>query len=207
MHPRDVWYEEKFKFEVPFNKFNQPIRKGGSVFIKFLGEVARKGSLCPIRVTNWRNMIASKKTEIVELVRVSVLYSFSIHFSWTEVLVLCSCINYAKFILKMQNKFIFPEGKVFDDAVLRHVGKHFRQNRFELKAKYFHPKKKIRQEIENDVPHGHSRENWQELVDYWYSDKSKVNMFSKKHIFLIKLYNKIIHLIPSMFIMMLSAVL
>ncbi|XP_021743311.1 uncharacterized protein LOC110709396 isoform X2 [Chenopodium quinoa] len=70
-------------------------------------------------------------------------------------------------------KFIIPDGKIYDDAMLKHVGKHRRQWKFELKAKYFNPTIRTRTQIEKDRPGGIVRENWLLLVEYWLSNKSK----------------------------------
>ncbi|KAL2927681.1 hypothetical protein RDABS01_023529 [Bienertia sinuspersici] len=57
--------------------------------------------------------------------------------------------------------------------MLKHVGKHRRQWKFELKARYFNPTVRTRQQIENDNPRGIVRGTWLELVKYWYSGQSK----------------------------------
>ncbi|KAL2901923.1 hypothetical protein RDABS01_027005 [Bienertia sinuspersici] len=51
-------------------------------------------------------------------------------------------------------EFIIPDGKIYNDAMLKHVGKHRRQWKFELKARYFNPTVRTRQQIENDNPGG-----------------------------------------------------
>ncbi|KAL2938572.1 Protein CHLORORESPIRATORY REDUCTION 6 chloroplastic, partial [Bienertia sinuspersici] len=70
-------------------------------------------------------------------------------------------------------KFIIPDYKIFNDALLKHVDKHCRQWKFELKARYFNPTVRTRQQIENDNPGGIVRGTWLELVKYWYSGQSK----------------------------------
>ncbi|KAL2894156.1 hypothetical protein RDABS01_010065, partial [Bienertia sinuspersici] len=70
-------------------------------------------------------------------------------------------------------KFIFPNGKIYNDTMLKHVGKHRRQWKFELKARYFNPTVRTRQQIENDNPGGIVLGTWLELVKYWYSGQSK----------------------------------
>ncbi|KAL2894399.1 hypothetical protein RDABS01_010308 [Bienertia sinuspersici] len=127
IQPHDVWLiKGGFRFEVCFNRYYQPIRKGGAVLVKFVADIAKKSELCPIGVVNWRN-----------------------------------------------GKFIIPDGKIYNDAMLKHVGKHRRQWKFELKARYFNPTVRTRQQIENDNPGGIVRGTWLELVKYWYSGQSK----------------------------------
>ncbi|KAL2934932.1 putative receptor protein kinase ZmPK1 [Bienertia sinuspersici] len=45
----------------------------------------------------------------------------------------------------IRGKFIIPDGKIYNDAMLKH---------FELKARYFNPIVRTRQQIENDNPGG-----------------------------------------------------
>ena len=52
--------------------------------------------------------------------------------------------------------------------MIKHVGKRRRQWKFDLKARYFNPTKRTRTEIENDNAPGIVRENWLDLVKYWY---------------------------------------
>ncbi|KAL2923010.1 Fanconi anemia group C protein, partial [Bienertia sinuspersici] len=141
IQPHDVWLiKGGFRFEVCFNRYYQPIRKGGAVLVKFVADIAKKAELCPIGVVNWRNVNKQVQADIVELIR---------------------------------GKFIIPDGKIYNDAMLKHVGKHRRQWKFELKARYFNPTVRTRQQIENDNPGGIVRGTWLELVKYWYSGQSK----------------------------------
>ncbi|KAL2931037.1 Transaldolase, partial [Bienertia sinuspersici] len=124
IQPHDVWLiKGGFRFEVCFNRYYQPIRKGGAVLVKFVADIAKKAELCPIGVVNWRNVNKQVQADIVELIR--------------------------------------------------HVGKHHRQWKFELKARYFNPTVRTRQQIENDNPGGIVQGTWLELVKYWYSGQSK----------------------------------
>uniref|UniRef100_A0A803MIY0 Uncharacterized protein n=1 Tax=Chenopodium quinoa TaxID=63459 RepID=A0A803MIY0_CHEQI len=77
IQPHDVWFLEKgVRFEVPFNRYYQPIRKGGLVLVKFISNIAKKDEICPIREVNWRKVNATKQGEIVELIRVRENLSF-----------------------------------------------------------------------------------------------------------------------------------
>ncbi|KAL2897558.1 Ubiquitin-conjugating enzyme E2 L3 [Bienertia sinuspersici] len=118
IQPHDVWLiKGGFRFEVCFNRYYQPIRKGGVVLVKFVADIAKKSELCPIGVVNWRNVNKQVQADIVELIR---------------------------------GKFIILDGEIYNDAMLKHVGKHRRQWKFELKARYFNPTVRTRQQIEND---------------------------------------------------------
>ncbi|KAL2930611.1 hypothetical protein RDABS01_036021, partial [Bienertia sinuspersici] len=141
IQPHDVWLIKGiFRFEVCFNRYYQPIRKGGAVLVKFVADIVKKSELCPIGVVNWQNVNKQVQADIFELIR---------------------------------GKFIIPDGKIYNDAMLKHVGKHRRQWKFELKARYFNPTVRTRQQIENDNPGGIVRGTWLELVKYWYSGQSK----------------------------------
>ncbi|KAL2896127.1 hypothetical protein RDABS01_037911, partial [Bienertia sinuspersici] len=130
IQPHDVWLiKGGFRFEVCFNRYYQPIRKGGAVLVKFVADMLRNLSYVQL-----------VQADIVELIR---------------------------------GKFIIPDGKIYNDAMLKHVGKHRRQWKFELKARYFNPTVRTRQQIENDNPGGIVRGTWLELVKYWYSGQSK----------------------------------
>ncbi|KAL2929773.1 hypothetical protein RDABS01_035183 [Bienertia sinuspersici] len=79
----------------------------------------------------------------------------------------------AKIVELILGKFIILDGKIYNDAMLKHVGKLRRQWKFELKARYFNPTVQTRQQIENDNPGGIVRGTWLELVKYCYSGQSK----------------------------------
>ncbi|KAL2894034.1 hypothetical protein RDABS01_009943 [Bienertia sinuspersici] len=72
IQPHDVWLiKGGFRFEVYFNRYYQPIRKGGAVLVKFFADIAKKSELCPIGVVNWRNVNKQVQVDIVELIRVN----------------------------------------------------------------------------------------------------------------------------------------
>ncbi|KAL2901695.1 Pyridoxine 5'-phosphate synthase, partial [Bienertia sinuspersici] len=130
IQPHDVWLiKGGFRFEVCFNRYYQPIRKGGVVLVKFVADIA-------------------KKAGYVQLVQADIVES-------------------------IRGKFIIPDGKIYNDAMLKHVGKHRRQWKFKLKARYFNPTVRTRKQIENDNPGGIVRGTWLKLVKYWYLGKSK----------------------------------
>ncbi|XP_021776499.1 uncharacterized protein LOC110740317 [Chenopodium quinoa] len=68
--PRHVWsLQPGVRFVVPVNAFDQPVRKGGYVLVKFLGDVARNGELCPIGEVNWHKVDKNCKVNIINLIR------------------------------------------------------------------------------------------------------------------------------------------
>ena len=61
------------KILVPLNKYLQPIKKAGSVFNRFLADVARRPELCPLHYKDWRLVPGVVKDRIVAYVRVSYI--------------------------------------------------------------------------------------------------------------------------------------
>ncbi|KAJ8421875.1 hypothetical protein Cgig2_032131 [Carnegiea gigantea] len=65
---------------------------------------------------------------------------------------------------KQGSKFIYPADKGFDKRVLKHVAKHFKQYKHSLKRDYFKPEEKTREDMNEIVPKGHSRDRWMRLT-------------------------------------------
>ncbi|KAJ8425463.1 hypothetical protein Cgig2_018861 [Carnegiea gigantea] len=73
--PRDVMnYKQGVRFCVAFNNYNQPIRKGGYIFVRFLGYIARLERFCPIGTISWHKLNKTYKADIVQLVRSKFIY-------------------------------------------------------------------------------------------------------------------------------------
>ncbi|KAL2931185.1 Biogenesis of lysosome-related organelles complex 1 subunit KXD1, partial [Bienertia sinuspersici] len=69
VQPRDVWNDRGLRYYVQFNDFNQPLRKGGSILVSFLGDVAKRETFCPVGVSSWHKIKKKMKADIVILVR------------------------------------------------------------------------------------------------------------------------------------------
>ena len=81
VQPRDVWTDEKgFRYYVKLNEFCQSLRKGGSILVSFLGDIAKKDSLCPVGIKTWRAVNKKLKSNIVTMVRVCRLSFLSLSF-------------------------------------------------------------------------------------------------------------------------------
>ncbi|KAJ8441793.1 hypothetical protein Cgig2_021483 [Carnegiea gigantea] len=66
--PRDVMnYKQGVRFCVAFNNCNQPIRKGGYIFVRFLGYIARLERFCPIGTISWHKLDKTYKADIIEM--------------------------------------------------------------------------------------------------------------------------------------------
>ncbi|KAJ8429406.1 hypothetical protein Cgig2_025593 [Carnegiea gigantea] len=73
--PRDVMnYKQGVRFCVAFNNYNQPIRKGGYIFVRFLGYIARLERFCPIETISWHKLNKTYKADIIEMVRSKFVY-------------------------------------------------------------------------------------------------------------------------------------
>ncbi|KAL9227833.1 hypothetical protein vseg_003479 [Gypsophila vaccaria] len=64
----DVWHSNNVKYCVTFNEFGQPLRAGGYVLIKFIGNVAKNKRFCLIRERNWRHVDAQFKIDFIKII-------------------------------------------------------------------------------------------------------------------------------------------
>ncbi|KAL0004900.1 hypothetical protein SO802_012461 [Lithocarpus litseifolius] len=65
-----IWnLPENLKIELPLTSSNQPIKKAGRNFTGWLGTIARKPQLCPIKYKNWTRMPDEFKEEIWDIVQ------------------------------------------------------------------------------------------------------------------------------------------
>ncbi|KAK9114299.1 hypothetical protein Syun_021096 [Stephania yunnanensis] len=59
--------------------------------------------------------------------------------------------------------------------ILQSVVRKWKENKFELKSKYFKADK-TREEIEKSIPIGFFPNQWKAMVHYWFSEKSMVTI-------------------------------
>ncbi|KAK9984276.1 hypothetical protein SO802_033801 [Lithocarpus litseifolius] len=65
-----IWnLPENHKIELPLTSSNQPIKKAGRNFTGWLGTIARKPQLCPIKYKNWTRMPDEFKEEIWDILQ------------------------------------------------------------------------------------------------------------------------------------------
>lgn len=57
------------KILMPFNKYLQPVKKAGSVFNRFLADVARGPELCPLQHKEWRLVPGIFKDQVIVCIR------------------------------------------------------------------------------------------------------------------------------------------
>ncbi|KAL2932477.1 Thymidylate kinase [Bienertia sinuspersici] len=115
VQPRDVWNDRGLRYHVQFNDFNQPLRKGGSILVSFLGDVAKREAFCPIG-----------------------------------------------------KHFVIPDGELLDKAIVKHTSKYWKNYRYFLRENYFDPMTRTDDQNYDNRPDGVSKQNWTNLVDYWY---------------------------------------
>nr|CAD1820336.1 unnamed protein product [Ananas comosus var. bracteatus] len=68
---KDVWtLPSGQRIKVEWNKFGQPIKKGGRILGGWLGTVARRGNMCPIHYISWKVMpLVPFKVDIIKMTR------------------------------------------------------------------------------------------------------------------------------------------
>lgn len=76
VHPRDVWTDRGLKYVVHFNDLNQPIRKGGSILVSFINDIAKREKFCPVGVKYWHKLNEKFKRDISIAVRVCKYLKF-----------------------------------------------------------------------------------------------------------------------------------
>uniref|UniRef100_A0A803N3I5 DUF4218 domain-containing protein n=1 Tax=Chenopodium quinoa TaxID=63459 RepID=A0A803N3I5_CHEQI len=141
VQPRDVWNDAPgFRYFVQFNEFNQPLHKGGSILVSFLGDIAKREEFCPVGILNWHKLSSNMRGNIVNLVRAH---------------------------------FLLPKGKEMKNAILKRIGKAWKNHRYALKKDYFNPVEKTREQNFASIPDGITTQNWSFLFDYWLPSDAK----------------------------------
>ena len=67
----EIWdLPDDQEIELPLNSMHQPVDEGARTFTGFLGTVARKPHMCPIKYLDWKAMPEELKEECWRLVKV-----------------------------------------------------------------------------------------------------------------------------------------
>ena len=67
----DIWdLPDEEEIELLLNSMHQPVDDGARTFIGFMGTIARKPHMCPIRFLNWKDMLEEFKEECWRVVEV-----------------------------------------------------------------------------------------------------------------------------------------
>lgn len=127
------------------NQLNQPIGEEAGVLAKFLGMVARNGSLCSLSFKDWRLLIGKKDRNHKQ-------------------------INKEAILNQVKKRFLYPAR--METWVLRPIGERWRQHKSNLKSIYFDPHKS--QDANNsNAPDGVLADQWVALVNNWMTPKAQ----------------------------------
>ena len=68
----EIWdLPDDQEIELPLNSMHQPVGEGARAFTGFLGTIARKPHMCPIKYLDWKAMPEELKEECWRLVEVN----------------------------------------------------------------------------------------------------------------------------------------
>ncbi|XP_030930203.1 uncharacterized protein LOC115955930 isoform X2 [Quercus lobata] len=138
----DIWdLPDEEEIELPLNSMHQPVDEGARTFTGFLGTIARKPHMCPIRFLNWKKVAEEFKEECWRLVERK--YS-----------VPADPIAYAAL-------------KTF---TLQKIGKSWRDHKSKLKKQYYIPHSRNKACVKSHTPPGCITQDWEILVEHWYTD-------------------------------------
>ncbi|EEE66797.1 hypothetical protein OsJ_23543 [Oryza sativa Japonica Group] len=144
---KDVWNLPKgLRIVVQCNDLNQAVGEEAGILGKFLGMIARNGSLCSLGYTDWRYVIGKREKNTNEL-------------------------KVKKDILK-QVKMRFLYAPRMEEFILKKIGERWRQYKAKLKDLYFDVNE-TKEANCNNVPEGVLSDQWIALVNHWMNEKSK----------------------------------
>ncbi|KAL2898313.1 Cell division protein FtsB [Bienertia sinuspersici] len=75
----------------------------------------------------------------------------------------------ADIVILVRKHFVIPDGELFDKAILKRTSKYWKNYRYFLRENYFDPMTRTDDQNYDNRPDGISKQNWTNLVDYWYS--------------------------------------
>uniref|UniRef100_A0A804MJD2 Uncharacterized protein n=1 Tax=Zea mays TaxID=4577 RepID=A0A804MJD2_MAIZE len=126
------------------NELNQPIGEEAGVLAKFLGMVARNGSLCSLSFKDWRLLIGKKDRNNKQ-------------------------INKEAILNQVKKRFLYPAR--METWVLQTIGERWRQHKSNLKS-IFYPHKN--QDANNsNAPDGVLADQWVAFVNNWMTPKAQ----------------------------------
>lgn len=130
---------------------HQPVDDGARTFTGFLGTIARKPHMCPIRYLNWKDMPEEFKEECWRLVERK--YSVPV------------------------NPVAYAALKTF---TLQKIGKAWRDHKSRLKKQHYIPDSRNKARVKNKDNTGCIKKDWEILVDHWYSDDAVIESQKNK---------------------------
>ncbi|EEE50789.1 hypothetical protein OsJ_31151 [Oryza sativa Japonica Group] len=142
---KDVWNLPKgLRIVVQCNDLNQAVGEEAGILGKFLGMVARNGSLCSLGYTDWRYVIGKREKNTNEL-------------------------KVKKDILK-QMRFLYAPR--MEEFILKKIVERWWQYKAKLKDLYFDVNE-TKEANCNNVLEGVLSDQWIALVNHWMNEKSK----------------------------------
>ncbi|XP_030970410.1 uncharacterized protein LOC115990756 [Quercus lobata] len=120
---------------------HQLVDDGARTFTGFLGTIARKPHMCPIRFLNWKDMPEEFKEECWRLVE-------------------------RKYNVPV-DPIAFAILKTF---TLQKMRKAWKDHKSRLKKQHYIPHSRNKALVKNNIPPGCITQDWEILVDHWYTD-------------------------------------
>ncbi|KAK9991523.1 hypothetical protein SO802_026508 [Lithocarpus litseifolius] len=145
----DLPDEEEIELEL--NSEHQSVDDGARTFTGFLGTIARKPHMCPIRYLNWKVMPEENKEECWRLVE-------------RKYQVPVDPIAYA----------------ALKRFALQKIGKAWRDHKYRLKKQYYIPDSRNKARVKSNGPKGCISQDWDILVDHWYTDDAVIELEKNK---------------------------
>ncbi|KAK9985416.1 hypothetical protein SO802_030367 [Lithocarpus litseifolius] len=151
----DIWdLPDEEVIELELNSEHQPVDDGARTFTGFLGTIARKPHMCPIRYLNWKVMPEENKEECWRLVEV------------------------------LKNENIVPDDPIAYAAlkrfVLQKIGKAWRDHKSRLKKDHYIPDSRNKARVKSNVPTRCISQDWDILVEHWYTDDAVIESEKNK---------------------------
>ncbi|KAK9993591.1 hypothetical protein SO802_023294 [Lithocarpus litseifolius] len=148
----DIWdLPDEEEIELELNSEHQPVDDGARTFTGFLGTIARKPHMCPIRYLNWKVMLEENKEECWRLVE-------------RKYQVPVDPIAYA----------------ALKRFALQKIGKAWRDHNSRLKKQYYIPDSRNKARVKSNGPKGCISQDWDILVDHWYTDDAVIESEKNK---------------------------
>ncbi|KAL0009555.1 hypothetical protein SO802_011057 [Lithocarpus litseifolius] len=138
----DIWdLPDKEEIELELNSEHQLVDDGARTFTGFLGTIARKPHMCPIRYLNWKDMPEENKEE-------------------------CWRVVERKYYVPI-NPIAYAALKRF---TLQKIGKAWRDHKSRMKKQHYILDSRNKARVKNNGPRGCISQDWDILVDHWYTD-------------------------------------
>ncbi|XP_030965261.1 uncharacterized protein LOC115986409 isoform X2 [Quercus lobata] len=145
----NIWdLPDEEEIKLPLNSMHQLVDDGARTFTGFLGTIVRKPHMCLIRFLNWKDVAEEFKEE-------------------------CWCL--------VERKYSVPVDPIACAALktftLQKIGKAWRDHKSRLKKQHYIPHSRNKARVKNNIPPGCITQDWEILVEHWYTDDAMVCLF------------------------------